>query len=71
MLGNYKLIEFFEDGELELYDIVNDVSESNNLRDALPEKTAHLAELLHAWQSSVEALMPEKNPDYVPWDRFV
>ena len=71
MLGNYKLIEFFEDGELELYDIVNDVSESNNLRDAFPEKTAHLAELLHAWQSSVEALMPEKNPDYVPWDRFV
>lgn len=67
ILGRYKLIEFFEEMEVELYDLVDDVSESRNLVDEMPEKAAEMLALLHDWQNSIEVLMPEKNPDFVPW----
>ena len=64
--GNWKLMEFFEEGELELYDLVNDPSESINLRDSLPEKTAALHADLQAWQQAVKAPIPtERNPEFV------
>ena len=53
--------------KVELYDLIDDVSESHNLRDEMPEKTAELLALLHDWQNSLEVLMPERNPDYIPW----
>lgn len=67
ILGRYKLIEFFEEMEVELYDLIDDVSESHNLRDEMPEKAAELLTLLHDWQNSLEVLMPERYPDYIPW----
>jgi len=66
MYQNYKLIEFFEDMHVELYDIVNDVSESHDLSKDLPEKAEELKKMLHAWQASIEAKIPEVNPDYIP-----
>lgn len=57
-LGRYKLIEFFEDDHIELYDLVKDISESNNLSQALPEVVGELRERLHQWQREVEALFP-------------
>lgn len=60
-LGRYKLIEFFEDSHIELYDLVNDLSESNDLSEALPEIAARLRERLHQWQQELEALFPAPN----------
>lgn len=65
--GNYKLIKFFEDMRLELYDLINDPSEDHNLRDEIPEKAEELHTMLQNWMDSVNALLPEKNPEYVPW----
>lgn len=65
--GDYKLIEFLEDGELELYNLREDISEITNLVDEMPEKAEELHKLLVAWRISVDARVPiELNPDYDP-----
>jgi arylsulfatase A-like enzyme len=61
--GDYKLIEFFEDRHVELYDLRNDIGETNNLANAMPEKVKELLELLHHWQRDVDAKMPAPNPN--------
>ena len=66
-LGNYKLIEFFEDRRLELYDLEKDLGEQNNLVEAMPEKAKELYEVMLAWRRSVDAPIPaEPNPLYEP-----
>ncbi len=65
MLGNFKLIEFFEDMHTELYDLYADPSELNNLVSEMPEKTEKLKALLHNWQASVNIKIPEINPNYI------
>jgi arylsulfatase A-like enzyme len=60
--GDYKLIEFFEDGRLELYNLRQDIGEEHNLADQEPAMTAHLHQLLLDWRASVEAKIPQRNP---------
>ncbi len=62
--GDYKLIAFFEDARVELYDVRDDIGERVNLAAARPELAARLLAELRAWQASVEAKMPRANPDY-------
>jgi arylsulfatase A len=64
--GDYKLIEFYEDGRLELYNLKEDISEKENLAKKIPEKAAELQRKLAAWRKSVGAKMPTPNPDYDP-----
>jgi len=64
--GDWKLIEFFEDGALELYNLKNDPSESRNLIGAQPGKAKLLMENMVAWRLEVGAQMPRPNPDYDP-----
>jgi arylsulfatase A-like enzyme len=63
--GDYKLIEFYEDGRLELYNLADDISETRNLAAALPNVTARLHALLRAWRDSMEARIPAPNPEWV------
>jgi arylsulfatase A-like enzyme len=65
-LGDFKLIEWFEDVHLELFNLRDDISERRDLAQQMPEKTAALRRLLHDWRDSVHAAMPEPNPDYSP-----
>jgi len=65
--GDYKLIEFFEDGRVELYNLREDLSEERNLADAKPQITERLKTMLVAWREKVEAKIPEPNPDYKPF----
>jgi len=60
--GNYKLIEFFEDGRTELYDLSKDIGEQNNLSEVMPDLKKELLEELHSWQKKVDARFPDKNP---------
>ncbi|MEM1026772.1 MAG: sulfatase [Planctomycetota bacterium] len=60
--GRWKLIEFFEDARLELYDLAADVGEDVDLAGRQPEKTAELHAALQAWSDAVEAKIPEVNP---------
>ncbi len=64
--GDYKLIEFFEDGQLELYNLKRDVGEKNNLAEIMSKKAADLQRKLAKWRQSVGAKMPTPNPDYDP-----
>lgn len=64
--GNYKLIENFLDGSLELYDVVNDISEIVNLASAKPEITEELYNDLKKWQKEINAPMPTLNPNFNP-----
>ena len=59
--GDWKLLEYFEDGRTELYNLVNDPSEATNLSATQPEKTQELLAALHAWRDSVGAQLPEPN----------
>ena len=64
--GKWKLIEFYEDGKLELYDLSKDIGETKNLADKKPRKAAQLQKKLARWRKSVKAKMPTPNPDYDP-----
>ena len=64
--GDWKLIEFFEDGRLELFDLKADPYESNDLAKEKPEKAAELLAKLNEWRKSVDAQMPTPNPKYDP-----
>ncbi len=65
--GDYKLIEFFEDGKLELYNLKTDIGETNNLAEKMPGKTKSLHQRLIEWRKSVNAPVPtEPNPEYNP-----
>ena len=59
--GDWKLIEFFEDGRLELYNLREDPGESKNLAIKRPEVTARLHALLKDWRAEVCAILPERN----------
>jgi arylsulfatase A-like enzyme len=59
--GDYKLIEFFEDNRLELYNLKADLSETNNLAAKNPEKTRELHEKLVVWRKELHAPMPTPN----------
>jgi arylsulfatase A-like enzyme len=63
-MGDYKLIEFFEDNNIELYDLKNDVEEDFNLVEKEPELAAKMHNMLKKWQIEVQAKFPTINPDY-------
>ena len=60
--GNYKLIRYYDDGRLELYDLDNDLGEQHNLADANPERVKQLNVLLSKWLLGVGAQIPRPAP---------
>jgi arylsulfatase A-like enzyme len=65
-MGDYRLIEFYDDGQVELYDLAKDVGEQHNLAAEMPEKAHEMQERLHTWRKEVGAQMPRPNPNYDP-----
>lgn len=65
-LGDFKLIEWFEDMRVELFNLQDDLGEQHDLAARMPEKVAALRQQLHDWRRSVDAQMPTPNPDYRP-----
>lgn len=65
--GHWKLIEFFESGTAELYNLSVDPGEERNLADKEPQRANELLAKLRAWQSATGAPRPTKaNPAYDP-----
>jgi arylsulfatase A-like enzyme len=62
--GKYKLIEFYEDMHVELYDLETDIMEKQDISARMPEKCGELTQMLHRWREDVNAHMPGPNPDY-------
>lgn len=70
-MGQWKLVEFFENRDVELYDLAADISEQINLADMEPEITEQMLSRLQAWQQKTEAPIPTtKNPSYDPEARW-
>ncbi|MBN1672682.1 MAG: sulfatase [Kiritimatiellae bacterium] len=65
-MGDYKLIEFFEDGHVELYDLRRDIGEAHDLARAMPELAARMQRMLADWRASVRAKVPQRNPAWAP-----
>jgi arylsulfatase A-like enzyme len=57
-VGDWKLIEWYEDGRRELFNLRDDVSERHDRSADNPAKVAELAAQLDAWRKSVGARMP-------------
>ena len=62
--GDWKLIEFFEDGRLELYNLRDDIGEDHNCAAEQPAIARQLHNQLVAWRDSIEAKIPQRNPDW-------
>jgi arylsulfatase A len=56
--GRWKLLEYYEDDHVELYDLKTDMAESRDLAAEMPQKAAALKRSLHAWLKQVDAQMP-------------
>jgi arylsulfatase A-like enzyme len=57
--GDFTLLEFFEDGRLELYNVKEDIGQKKNLAQQMPDKTRQLHQQMIAWRQSVNAAMPK------------
>lgn len=55
---DWKLIEYFETGQVELYNLAEDVAEAKNLAEAHPELAARLKSQLTSWRSEIGAAIP-------------
>lgn len=65
-LGDWKLIQYFEYNDLELYNLKEDIGETNNLAEIHPEKLNKLLEILENWRKKTNAPIPtELNPEYI------
>lgn len=63
--NDWKLIEFFEDGKLELYNLKNDIGETRNLAEKNPGKLKELYNEMINWRKATNAPVPkELNPEY-------
>lgn len=64
--GDWKLIEWLEDGRAELFNLAKDLGEQNDLAAREPRRVEALRAELHAWQKVVGAKFPIINPHYDP-----
>lgn len=59
--GDWKLMEFFETNRLELYNLRDDLGETKNLADRMPDKVRELHTQLIDWRKNIKAPIPTKN----------
>ena len=64
--GDWKLVEHYEDGRLELFELKADPAEQNDLAAAEPARVAAMRGKMEAWRRSVNASMPRANPAFQP-----
>lgn len=63
-LGDYKLIEYYENNVVQLFNLRNDPAEQHDLQQSEPAKVKELQNLLHNWRKEVHAKMPIPNPKF-------
>jgi arylsulfatase A-like enzyme len=65
--GHWKLIEFFEDGRVELYNLKDDIGETKDLAASSPDKANEMRRLLADWRDRTGAPVPTQlNPQFDP-----
>jgi hypothetical protein len=58
-LGQYKLLEYFENGTVQLFDLDNDLGEQRDISKENPEMTQKLLKMLQDWRQQTDAKMPD------------
>ena len=67
-MGDYKLIERYEDGRVHLYNLRDDLGELSDLAAAMPDRAAAMRSRLHAWYADVGAKFLTARPNGPdPW----
>ena len=66
-VGNFKLFERYEDGRVQLFNLANDIGETNDLAAEMPERVTQMRDRLHAWYKTVDAQFLQPNGDKIPW----
>lgn len=64
--GDMKLMKFYEDDKLLLFDLSKDLRESNNLATKMPEETDNLHMALNEYLAAIKAQLPTPNTKYDP-----
>jgi arylsulfatase A-like enzyme len=64
--GDYKLLEYYENNTVQLFNLREDIGEQKDLAHMQPEKVVELRRRLHGWRSEVSAQMMSQNPEYKP-----
>lgn len=62
--GDWKFIEHYDTGQMELYNLASDQSEKRDLARKHPERTESMRKQLHAWRQSISAQTNVPNPDF-------
>ena len=62
--GKWKLVENYENGKTELFNLEEDISESNDVKLKHPEKAKELYDLFQNWLTEVGAKMPERKTGF-------
>ena len=62
--GDWKLIEHYEDGRQELFNLASDIGETNDLAAREPKRAARMARSLAEWRRGVGAQTNTVNPDF-------
>src|SRR5205085_12150311 len=62
--GDWRLVEFFEDNRVELYNLKDDISEQHDLATSNLQVRDKLLTQLHSWRKQVGAQLPTPNPDF-------
>jgi len=63
--GDYKLLEYYENNKVQLFNLREDISEQHDLYASNPEKVNELRTKLHLWREKVNAQMMSPNPEFV------
>ncbi|MCB9923227.1 MAG: sulfatase [Planctomycetaceae bacterium] len=67
-MGDYKLLERFEDGRVHLYNLKDDIGERTDLATMMPDRLAKMRQRLHAWYGEVDAkFLRAKDVGPEPW----
>lgn len=66
-VGDWKLIERYEDGRVHLYNLTDDVGERHDLAEQEPARVKDLRGRLHAWYREVNAKFLEPKDGREPW----
>ncbi|MHC4993924.1 MAG: sulfatase, partial [Planctomycetota bacterium] len=64
MMGDLKLMKLYEWDRPRLFNLRDDIGETTDLWDTLPEKAQYLHDTLNAYLQAVNAPMPTHNPDW-------
>ena len=62
--GDYKLLEYYENSTVQLFNLKSDIGEQHDLAQSEPERVQELRNLLRTWRQDVSAQMMDPNPDY-------